>query len=85
MCKNNYIGDGVTCEVKQLPISRCLQNNGQCHRDAKCTDLHFEGTRERHSSGSSLDDEVLSRSVSCRVNAYCYCERGRDVCLQQPI
>uniref|UniRef100_A0A3P9CQP6 Stabilin 2 n=1 Tax=Maylandia zebra TaxID=106582 RepID=A0A3P9CQP6_9CICH len=42
MCKNNYIGDGVTCEVRQLPISRCLQNNGQCHRDAKCTDLHFE-------------------------------------------
>lgn len=41
-CKDNYIGDGVTCEVKLLPISRCLQNNGQCHQDAKCTDLHFE-------------------------------------------
>ncbi|KAM9327686.1 stabilin-2 isoform 2-T2 [Pholidichthys leucotaenia] len=41
-CKAHYIGDGVTCEVKQLPISRCLQNNGQCHQDAICTDLHFE-------------------------------------------
>ncbi|XP_028254125.1 stabilin-2 isoform X2 [Parambassis ranga] len=41
-CKDGYIGDGVTCEVKQLPISRCLQDNGQCHQDAKCTDLHFE-------------------------------------------
>ncbi|KAJ0056918.1 hypothetical protein NL108_000721, partial [Boleophthalmus pectinirostris] len=41
-CKNNYIGDGITCELKQLPISRCVQNNGQCHRNAKCTDLHFE-------------------------------------------
>ncbi|KAK7896729.1 hypothetical protein WMY93_022054 [Mugilogobius chulae] len=41
-CKNNYIGDGIKCEVKQLPISRCLQNNGQCHQNAKCTDLHFE-------------------------------------------
>lgn len=36
------MGDGVTCEVKQLPISRCLQDNGGCHPDAKCTDLHFE-------------------------------------------
>ncbi|TKS90353.1 EGF-like and X-link domain-containing adhesion molecule 2 Fasciclin [Collichthys lucidus] len=42
-CKDNYLGDGVTCEVKQLPISRCLQDNGQCHQDAKCTDLHSEG------------------------------------------
>lgn len=41
-CKDGYIGDGVTCEVKQLPISRCIQNNGGCHEDAKCTDLHFE-------------------------------------------
>ncbi|XP_042259475.1 stabilin-2 [Thunnus maccoyii] len=41
-CKDNYIGDGLTCEAKQLPISRCLQDNGQCHQDAKCTDLHFE-------------------------------------------
>lgn len=41
-CKTNYIGDGLTCEVKQLPLSRCLQNNGLCHQDATCTDLHFE-------------------------------------------
>uniref|UniRef100_A0A673BK44 Stabilin 2 n=1 Tax=Sphaeramia orbicularis TaxID=375764 RepID=A0A673BK44_9TELE len=41
-CKDKYIGDGVTCDVKQLPISRCLQDNGLCHQDAKCTDLHFE-------------------------------------------
>ncbi|XP_029019242.1 stabilin-2 isoform X3 [Betta splendens] len=41
-CKDAYIGDGVSCEVKQLPVSRCLQDNGQCHEDAKCTDLHFE-------------------------------------------
>ncbi|CAN9508355.1 unnamed protein product [Ophioblennius macclurei] len=41
-CKDGYIGDGLTCEVKQLPISRCIQDNGECHQDAKCTDLHFE-------------------------------------------
>ncbi|XP_061571016.1 stabilin-2 isoform X2 [Cololabis saira] len=41
-CKVGYVGDGVWCEVKQLPISRCLQDNGGCHPDAKCTDLHFE-------------------------------------------
>uniref|UniRef100_A0A671UAA8 Stabilin 2 n=1 Tax=Sparus aurata TaxID=8175 RepID=A0A671UAA8_SPAAU len=44
-CKNSYIGDGLTCELKQLPISRCLQDNGQCHQDATCTDLHFEDAK----------------------------------------
>uniref|UniRef100_A0A3P8ZT82 Stabilin 2 n=1 Tax=Esox lucius TaxID=8010 RepID=A0A3P8ZT82_ESOLU len=41
-CKDNYIGDGKTCEVKELPLNRCLQENGQCHSDAQCTDLHYE-------------------------------------------
>uniref|UniRef100_A0A3Q2UCP6 EGF-like domain-containing protein n=1 Tax=Fundulus heteroclitus TaxID=8078 RepID=A0A3Q2UCP6_FUNHE len=47
-CKDSYVGDGVTCDVKQLPVSRCLQDNGQCHPDAKCTDLHFEGMCMSH-------------------------------------
>ncbi|XP_052316183.1 stabilin-2 isoform X1 [Oncorhynchus keta] len=42
VCKDNYIGDGVTCEVKELLVNRCLQENGQCHSDAQCTDLHYE-------------------------------------------
>ncbi|XP_022068333.2 stabilin-2 isoform X1 [Acanthochromis polyacanthus] len=41
-CKDRYIGDGLACELKQLSISRCLQDNGKCHLDATCTDLHFE-------------------------------------------
>ncbi|KAJ8006691.1 hypothetical protein DPEC_G00109850 [Dallia pectoralis] len=41
-CKENYIGDGKTCEVKELPMNRCLQENEQCHSDAHCTDLHYE-------------------------------------------
>ncbi|XP_015278042.1 PREDICTED: stabilin-2 [Gekko japonicus] len=41
-CKDNYIGDGIDCEVKQLRVNRCLQDNGQCHADADCVDLHFE-------------------------------------------
>ncbi|XP_033017703.1 stabilin-2 [Lacerta agilis] len=43
-CKDNYIGDGIDCEVKQLPVDRCLQDNGQCHADANCADLHFQDT-----------------------------------------
>ncbi|CAI5786179.1 stabilin-2 isoform X1 [Podarcis lilfordi] len=43
-CKDNYIGDGIDCEVKQLPVDRCLQDNGQCHADASCADLHFQDT-----------------------------------------
>uniref|UniRef100_A0A8D0G926 Stabilin 2 n=1 Tax=Sphenodon punctatus TaxID=8508 RepID=A0A8D0G926_SPHPU len=41
-CKDNYIGDGIDCSVKQLPIDRCLQDNGQCHADANCADLHYQ-------------------------------------------
>ncbi|KAK0133014.1 Stabilin-2 [Merluccius polli] len=41
-CKDNFVGDGVTCAVKELPINRCLHDNGLCHADATCTDLHFE-------------------------------------------
>uniref|UniRef100_A0A8B9D5B9 Stabilin 2 n=1 Tax=Anser cygnoides TaxID=8845 RepID=A0A8B9D5B9_ANSCY len=43
-CKNNYIGDGLNCSVMQLPLNRCLQDNGQCHPDADCADLHFQDT-----------------------------------------
>uniref|UniRef100_A0A8C0ZCR6 Stabilin 2 n=1 Tax=Cyanistes caeruleus TaxID=156563 RepID=A0A8C0ZCR6_CYACU len=43
-CKNNFIGDGLNCSVMQLPLDRCLQDNGQCHPDADCADLHFQDT-----------------------------------------
>ncbi|KAL2088083.1 hypothetical protein ACEWY4_016911 [Coilia grayii] len=41
-CKSEYIGDGVVCELKERPVDRCNQGNGQCHTDAICTDLHYE-------------------------------------------
>lgn len=41
-CKENYVGDGIDCEAKVLPVNRCLVDNGQCHSDAQCTDLHHE-------------------------------------------
>uniref|UniRef100_A0A8C9QRV1 Stabilin-2 n=1 Tax=Spermophilus dauricus TaxID=99837 RepID=A0A8C9QRV1_SPEDA len=41
-CKSHYVGDGLDCEPEQLPLDRCLQDNGQCHADAECTDLHFQ-------------------------------------------
>ncbi|XP_023383218.1 LOW QUALITY PROTEIN: stabilin-2 [Pteropus vampyrus] len=41
-CKSHYVGDGLDCEPEQLPIDRCLQDNGQCHADASCADLHFQ-------------------------------------------
>ncbi|XP_068611107.1 stabilin-2 [Brachionichthys hirsutus] len=44
-CRDGYVGDGLTCEIKELPISRCLQGNGGCHQDAKCSDLHFEDAK----------------------------------------
>ncbi|XP_063111536.1 stabilin-2 isoform X2 [Cavia porcellus] len=43
-CKSHYVGDGLDCEPEQLPLDRCLQDNGQCHPDADCADLHFQDT-----------------------------------------
>uniref|UniRef100_A0A8U8BRH3 Uncharacterized protein n=1 Tax=Geospiza parvula TaxID=87175 RepID=A0A8U8BRH3_GEOPR len=43
-CKTSFIGDGLNCSVMQLPLDRCLQDNGQCHPDAACADLHFQDT-----------------------------------------
>uniref|UniRef100_A0A8C5T9B3 Stabilin 1 n=1 Tax=Malurus cyaneus samueli TaxID=2593467 RepID=A0A8C5T9B3_9PASS len=43
-CKQGYVGDGIQClEEVVPPIDRCLEDNGQCHREAICTDLHFHG------------------------------------------
>uniref|UniRef100_A0A8C6JBN5 Uncharacterized protein n=1 Tax=Melopsittacus undulatus TaxID=13146 RepID=A0A8C6JBN5_MELUD len=41
-CKQGYVGDGIQClEEVVPPTDRCLEENGQCHREAICTDLHF--------------------------------------------
>uniref|UniRef100_A0A663EV22 Stabilin 1 n=1 Tax=Aquila chrysaetos chrysaetos TaxID=223781 RepID=A0A663EV22_AQUCH len=41
-CKQGYVGDGIQClEEAVPPTDRCLEDNGQCHREAICTDLHF--------------------------------------------
>ncbi|XP_010629641.1 stabilin-2 isoform X2 [Fukomys damarensis] len=41
-CKSHYVGDGLDCEPEQLPLDRCLQDNGSCAPDADCVDLHFQ-------------------------------------------
>ncbi|XP_066523931.1 stabilin-2 [Hoplias malabaricus] len=41
-CKDNYVGDGLMCELKILPVDRCMQDNGQCDSGAQCTDLHYQ-------------------------------------------
>uniref|UniRef100_A0A8U8BEX9 Uncharacterized protein n=1 Tax=Geospiza parvula TaxID=87175 RepID=A0A8U8BEX9_GEOPR len=41
-CKQGYVGDGIQCLAEVVPpTDRCLEANGQCHREAICTDLHF--------------------------------------------
>uniref|UniRef100_A0A8D2LJL2 Stabilin 1 n=1 Tax=Varanus komodoensis TaxID=61221 RepID=A0A8D2LJL2_VARKO len=41
-CKVGYVGNGIQClEEAVPPTDRCLEDNGQCHPDAVCTDLHF--------------------------------------------
>uniref|UniRef100_A0ABM5FKB7 Stabilin-1 n=1 Tax=Pogona vitticeps TaxID=103695 RepID=A0ABM5FKB7_9SAUR len=41
-CKAGYVGNGIQCLEEAIPpTDRCLENNGQCHAEAVCTDLHF--------------------------------------------
>ncbi|KAH0630043.1 hypothetical protein JD844_012626 [Phrynosoma platyrhinos] len=41
-CKPGYVGNGIQCLEEAIPpIDRCLEENGQCHSEAVCTDLHF--------------------------------------------
>ncbi|XP_015276350.1 PREDICTED: stabilin-1 [Gekko japonicus] len=41
-CKDGYVGNGVQCMEEAIPpTDRCLDENGHCHFDAICTDLHF--------------------------------------------
>uniref|UniRef100_A0A670YC37 Stabilin 1 n=1 Tax=Pseudonaja textilis TaxID=8673 RepID=A0A670YC37_PSETE len=42
-CKAGYVGNGLQCFKEVIPpTDRCLEENGQCHVEAICTDLHFE-------------------------------------------
>ncbi|XP_023572700.1 stabilin-2 isoform X1 [Octodon degus] len=41
-CKSHFVGDGLDCEPEKPPLDRCLQNNGYCHPEADCVDLHFQ-------------------------------------------
>ncbi|XP_039209832.1 stabilin-1 isoform X1 [Crotalus tigris] len=42
-CKVGYVGNGMQCFEEVIPpTDRCLEENGQCHMEAICTDLHFE-------------------------------------------
>uniref|UniRef100_A0A670IMJ0 Stabilin 1 n=1 Tax=Podarcis muralis TaxID=64176 RepID=A0A670IMJ0_PODMU len=42
-CHAGYVGNGIQCLEEAIPpIDRCLENNGQCHSEALCSDLHFE-------------------------------------------
>ncbi|XP_054832207.1 stabilin-1 isoform X2 [Eublepharis macularius] len=41
-CKAGYVGNGVQCLEEAIPpTDRCLDENGHCHFEAICTDLHF--------------------------------------------
>ena len=75
-CKNNYIGDGVKCEVKELPINRCGQDNGACHLDGECTDLHFEGAMRlsmRSSQHTKLPAKTPPQPMCFGVCCWCVC------------
>ncbi|KAK0148702.1 Stabilin-1 [Merluccius polli] len=43
-CEPGYVGNGVQCLEKVVPpVDRCLEENGGCHAQASCHDLHYHG------------------------------------------
>lgn len=43
-CHVGYVGDGLQCLAElEPPVDRCMSKSAPCHRDALCTDLHFQG------------------------------------------
>ncbi|XP_056462964.1 stabilin-1 isoform X1 [Gadus chalcogrammus] len=41
-CKLGYVGNGVQCLERVVPpVDRCLEENGGCHAQASCKDLHY--------------------------------------------
>ncbi|CAL8336729.1 unnamed protein product [Merluccius merluccius] len=41
-CEPGYVGNGVQCLEKVVPpVDRCLEENGGCHAQASCHDLHY--------------------------------------------
>lgn len=68
-CKRGYVGDGIQClEEVVPPTDRCLQDNGQCHREAICTDLHFHG---ECAQPCSARDDVPWRGHSLSSFPFC--------------
>lgn len=63
-CKAHYVGDGLNCEPEQMPVDRCLQDHGQCHADAHCTDLHFQGELGKGGAWASRMGRGLSGAGS---------------------
>ncbi|CAL8336057.1 unnamed protein product [Lota lota] len=41
-CEQGYVGNGVQCLERVVPpVDRCLEENGGCHAQASCKDLHY--------------------------------------------
>lgn len=81
-CKSGYIGDGIDCEVRELPINRCALDNGQCHMDAVCTDLHYEGEL---CLPAPLPAVHVGKAVTCQASIILshirFSTRERGICL----
>ncbi|XP_034152145.1 stabilin-1 isoform X2 [Esox lucius] len=42
-CLDGYVGNGLQCLEKVVPpVDRCLEDNGGCHPEATCNDLHYQ-------------------------------------------
>ncbi|XP_061430314.1 stabilin-2-like [Lethenteron reissneri] len=63
-CGAGFVGNGEQClPVAAPPIDRCLVDNGRCHPDATCTDLHHaEGVAGVSHVRSAKGQYLLNRT-----------------------
>ncbi|XP_075795497.1 stabilin-1 isoform X2 [Pelodiscus sinensis] len=69
-CKAGYVGNGVQClEEVEPPTDRCLEENGLCHFQALCTDLHFQdktaGVFHLQSPGGKYNFTYAEAEAAC--------------------
>uniref|UniRef100_A0A8C7NTQ0 Stabilin 1 n=1 Tax=Oncorhynchus mykiss TaxID=8022 RepID=A0A8C7NTQ0_ONCMY len=71
-CLDGYVGNGLQCLEKVVPpIDRCLEENGGCHPQATCKDLHYHsntaGVFHLRSSAGKYQLNYTDAELACQA------------------
>uniref|UniRef100_A0A8C7EZ97 Stabilin 1 n=1 Tax=Oncorhynchus kisutch TaxID=8019 RepID=A0A8C7EZ97_ONCKI len=71
-CLDGYVGNGLQCLEKVVPpVDRCLEENGGCHPQATCKDLHYHsntaGVFHLRSSAGKYQLNYTDAELACQA------------------